>query len=332
MGITSLLAALALSACAAPAVPSAQALLESVLDFPTAAYSGQMTVISYSGRQARAHEVRVAYAPENRYRWEFLSPSGAVERVVVSDGKLEETRLFGPKTRVFVGDPVGSAPRELEGSEERLLLEKNYTVDAADGGELVGRRVRLLRISPKEPGKPRQELWIDAETGIVLQSRRFHPNGSRAAVSRFHRFSVGSPVEPGDFSLSSAAAAAPHGLGPTAEASTSALRGLPPVLAQGPDLPGGFSFDSADTMRIRGRAVSHLRWTDGLVSLSLFVSDRPARPSGDAPLRGAAVRALDADPGSGRVLAWKSKGRHYTLIGDLSPALLEAIRARLGTL
>ncbi|TBR21444.1 hypothetical protein EPO15_10270, partial [bacterium] len=58
--------------------PSAEVLLEALFEYPAVSYRGELSVVSYSGARARAHEARVSYAPVNRYRWEFLTPAGAV--------------------------------------------------------------------------------------------------------------------------------------------------------------------------------------------------------------------------------------------------------------
>lgn len=310
--------------------PSVEALLDAALSYPSASYRGEVGVVSYWGGKARAHEARVEAASGNRYRWEFLAPSGAVERVVVSDGKREEVRVPGRAPEVFVGDAVGEAPRDMDADDERRLLLKNYTLEASGSDSVAGRPVWVLHIEPREKGKPRQELWLDRETRVVLQSRRYHPDGARAAVSRFHRFEAVS-VPDARFELSAEAEGAPrHGLEPTDEESAAVLKRLPAALAASRELPFGFSFDGADEMRLKGTTVSHLRWTDGLVSLSLFVSDRPARASGvKAAAGGGVTRPLEGDPGPGRVLSWKAGGRHYTLMGDLSEQVLRALQARL---
>lgn len=307
-------------------VPSVDTLLETLFQFPAVPYRGEMSVVSYSGRKARAHEARVAYATGNRYRWEFLTPAGTVERVVVSDGAREELRVPG-RAAVLTGDSVGGAPTGLEEGAERRLFLANYSLLSAGAGEVAGRPCWLLRVSPRVKGKPSQELTIDRATGVVLQSRRFHPDGTRAVVSRYHRFEPG-PVDAGEFALSGAAARR-HGLEPTDEESASVLKELPPALAAARRLPFGFEFDGADRLKVGGRTVRHLRWTDGLVSLSLFVSDRPARPAGSPSGGSASLRPLDTDPGPGRVVAWKSGKTHFTLMGDLSEPLLRALQSRL---
>jgi negative regulator of sigma E activity len=284
-------------------------------------------VVSYSGARARAHEARVSYAPVNRYRWEFLTPAGAVERVAVSDGTREELRVPG-RAAVLIGDAVGGAPTGLEDGAERRLFLSNYSLESAGAGDVAGRACWRLRVSPRVKGKPSQELWVDRATGVVLESRRFHPEGTRASVSRYHSFVPGT-VPDADFELSGAAeGAARHGLEPTDEASDAVLKELPPALAKVRQLPFGFAFDGADRLRVGGRTVRHLRWTDGLVSVSLFVSDRPARLTG-ARVEGASLRPVDADPGPGRVLSWKSGKTYYTLMGDLTEPLLKALQARL---
>ncbi|MDE2290530.1 MAG: hypothetical protein KGL53_00500, partial [Elusimicrobia bacterium] len=333
MAAVRLAAALLAALWAAPAraaeAPPVEKLLESVVDFPAVPYRGELRVTAFWGGKERVHDALVAYAPGNKYRWEFLTPGGAVERVAVSDGQREELRLLGRHPRVLVGDPVGAAPREIDGDTEKALLLKNYVL--ASGGEATvsGRPAWVLTITPRERGKPRQELCIDEETGVVLESRRYQPDGQRAEVSRFLSFETG-PARDEDFALSAAAATAPrHGLGPTAESSADVLKHVPPYLANAKELPFGFRFDGADQLRLSGSPVEHLRWTDGLVAVSLFVTDRPVRPSGRPAAGTASVRPLDADTGPARVATWRVRRLHYTLMANVSEPMLKALKAHL---
>ena len=49
------------------------------------------------------------------------------------------------------------------------------------------------------------------------------------------------------------------------------------------ELPGGFAFESADYFDVGKDMVRHLRFTDGLAVLSVFLTDKPVRlPRGSA--------------------------------------------------
>lgn len=324
----SLLVAGALYAAAPAAAPPPEGLLELAIDAPDAAYTGTVTVVAYAGGKAHAHEARVFHAPDNRYRWEFLSPGGQVDRIVVSDGASEEVSFPGRRGSL-VGNAVRGAMKRLEPAREKELLLRNYALESSGPETVAGRPAWLLRVTPRAPGKPRQDLWFDRDTGVILQSRRYHPEGTRAVVSRFIHFDPQGAAPDADFALSTSSAAR-HDLDPQFLGLEDALRYTPPGPRPPAELAGGFVFESADRFTVRGRSVAHLRWTDGLVSLSLFLTDRPVRPPAAAPAAPIEPdHLLESEPGPGRVLSWKQGRRYYTLVGDLSAAELDALRKAL---
>ncbi len=326
--LASLLLAGALHAAAISAAPPPETLLQLAVDAPDVAYAGTVTVVAYAGGKAHAHEARVSHAPDNRYRWEFLSPNGKVDRVVVSDGASEEVRFAG-RRGPLVGNAVRSALKRLEPAREVELLLRNYALESSGPETVAGRPAWLLRVTPRAPGKPRQDLWFDRDTGVILQSRRYHPEGTRAVVSRFIRFDPKAAAPDADYALSSSSALR-HDLDPQFLGLEDALRDTPPGPRPPAELTGGFVFESADRFPVRGRTVAHVRWTDGLVSLSLFLTDRPVRPpaaTAAAPIE--PDHLLESEPGPGRVLSWKQGKRYYTLVADLSAGQLDALRKAL---
>lgn len=317
---------------AAMEAPDAGKLLDEVLSEPKTSYQGHMTVTHWYGKSARAEEVRVFFDPPNRYRWEFLAPDGAPERIVISDGSREQVELVRSRKR-FIGEPVKNYQKLMGDEKEKELLLRNYSAVLAGQDSMAGRSCWILEIVPKEKDKHRQRVWIDQQTGVVMQTRRFRPEGRFTTLSRFVSFEPANDL-PDELFLVGAGSgpAAEHGLDPLAMSREEFRRSFGPSFDPPEELPGGFVFESANALKVRGRNVWHLRYTDGLASLSLFLTDGAVRlPAGGKALETAMMvpGGLPRMYGFGKVLEWSRGSRRYVLIGDADKSWLERIAAKI---
>ena len=268
--------AAALLAVPAAAMPAAEELLQSALASPTISYQGKVMVTQWYGKQTRAEEMRVHFAPPDNIRREYLRPDGGVTRITVSDGEHESVSRGG---KVVVGDAVRSYEKVMPPEREREILLSNYDLLASTTEKVAGRPVWLLTLKPKLEGKAWQSMALDQETKVVLRVKRFLPRRSFASQASFTSFEPNKPQDEALFHLgatTSAAVSAPS-LTPdfmTLEqlaketGRTSRLPGT---------LPGGFVFESADAFKAGTSRVAHARYTDGLTVLSVFETDRPVR-------------------------------------------------------
>jgi len=171
-----LAAALAGAAVGARAaeVPSPEALLDAVLAAPAIPYQGRVMVTQWFGKQTRAEEIRVYVLPPDHVRREFLSPDGAVTRISVSDGDIENVRLVRSGKTVR-GDAARSYDKVLPPEKERELLTANYKLSAGAGEKVAGRPTWKLTLEPKIPGKSWQTFWVDHETTVNPNSTASRP-------------------------------------------------------------------------------------------------------------------------------------------------------------
>ena len=327
-------AALFLSALAASAVsaaaPDPLELLKSVAAGPTTSYEGHVTVIRWFGKRTRAEEANVYFSPPNLYRWEFIAPDGSPERLVVSDGKKEYLSLARQK-KVLSGDAVKSSPKPTEPDREVELMLKNYRLTLSGTEKRAGRAVWVVEISPRVHGKPTQRIWIDQETNVLLESRRFWEKGVFAVLSRYTRFEPKESLPDELFELKTEPGVQvdEHGLDPDYLSFEEMRRATGKTFNFPQALPGGFVFESADFFDVQAQAVRQARYTDGLASLSLFQTNRPVSLPKDA----SPEAALPPHPGdfglasTGHVLRFKRGRLHYTLLGDVSEELLSVIAA-----
>ena len=317
---------------AAAAAPDALTLLDAALTAPEHSYQGHLTVTEWFGKQTRAEEVEVSYSPTNRYRWEFLAPDGSAARVAVSDGSNEQILLVR-QGKAVTGEAVRSSTKLMIPEREKELLLKNYRLSVTGPDMTAGRKTWVLDLQPLVAGKPRQLLWIDAQTDVTLAIKRYLPRKQFAILSRFTHFTIKPSLPEETFRLQLASPSIVSGdMTPDflsideLEKTTGRETDLPEAL------PGGFVFESADYFEVNKDMVRHLRYTDGLAVLSIFLTDRPVRLPPGGTMR------LDprlSPPGSlrlsstGKVFAFKRGSQHYTMMSDVSRDLLESIAARL---
>jgi len=332
-----LVAALLLGAARAFAAPDAVQLLNNVLEPPKTAYRGHLTVTHWFGKNVVFEEVRVLFDLPNVYRWEFLDPDGAtVTRIVRSNGDVEEVENAKTHKR-YLGEPIRNYQRLMGAEKERELLLRNYQLSTDGEGVMAGRPCWILQITPKIADKHSQRVWIDQETGVTLQSRRYRPKGIFTTLSRFVSFE---PVKdlPDDLFALDTSSAVQHGLDPLSMTLEEFKKEYGQEFQPPAELPAGFVFESANHFkardrRERDREIWHLRYTDGLATLSLFLTRAPVqRPSGQvlgAETRVAAGVGLPVMTSAAKVLQWKRGKRHYTLMGDVDRKWLETIAAKI---
>lgn len=320
-----LLPAAAWTASTAP--PAPLELLDAALSAPTVSYHGRMMITEWSGKQTRAEEVEVSYSPTNRYRWEFLRPDGTASRLAISDGTNEQILLINPG-KTINGESVRNATKLMFPEREKELLLKNYRLAVSGPDTVAGRKAWVLTLDPLVAGKPHQQLWFDQNGLVILGIKRYLPKRPFATLSRFTRFELVAALPDELFAINKTSTAAGPGEMVPDFLSIDELEKATGRETDMPDtLPGGFAFESADYFEVGKDTVRHLRYTDGLAVLSLFLTDRPVR----LPADGAGLNARLSPPGSmrissmGKVFSWKRGRQHYTLLSDVSRDLLGRI-------
>ncbi|MBI5247254.1 MAG: hypothetical protein HY923_08735 [Elusimicrobia bacterium] len=322
------LAALLLGA-PARAMPAADELLQQALATPAIQYQGKVMVTQWYGRQTRAEEMHVHFSPPGNIRREFLAPDGRVARVSVSDGEFESVSRDG---KVVVGDAVRSYEKVMTPERERELLLSNYELSVGTADKVAGRPVWLLTLEPKLKGKAWQSMAVDQETKIVLRVKRYLPRRAYASQASFTSFEPGKAQDPALFHLggSTATAIAASALAPDFMTLEQLAKETGRDSRLPKSLPGGFSFESADVVKVGRSRAAHARYTDGLTVLSVFETERPVKlpKSGLLETGTGFPGALSASRG-GKVLKLDAGGRHYILMGDLSKELLADVARAL---
>ena len=286
-------------------------------------------VTQWYGKQTRAEEMRVHFAPPAKIRREFLAPDGRIARVSVSDGENEQVSRDG---KMVTGDAVRSYEKVMTTEREREVLLSNYELLVATADKVAGRPVWLLTLKPKIEGKAWQSMALDQETKVVLRMKRYLPHRSFASQASFTTFEPNKPQDEAlfQFGASTSTAVSAPSLTPDFMTLEQLAKETGRASRLPQSLPGGFVFESADVLKAGRSRVAHARYTDGLTVLSIFETERPVKlpKSGMIETSAGFPGALSASR-AGKVLNLKSGGRHYTLMGDLSRELLADVARAL---
>jgi outer membrane lipoprotein-sorting protein len=268
-------------------------------------YTGIRVVRAWGGKEEKEQRVRVFHLAPNRTRIEYLSP-GPGNILLESGGG----RWFYARDRDRWRSIEWRAPRSHVG-----LLLRNYRVREEGEGTVAGRRVIQLVIEPRHPGNPSKRVWIDPSYRITLKEEVRDYQGRLIAASAFEQFELvrdlpASLFEPPAAAVARAPVAAD--LPPTA---------LPFAPLRPRYLPPGYR-EVRESALNRGPSQGvHLRYTDGLGTISLF---QFRREPGAAPARKFERDGERPSRRSGRSGGRPRLGRqigdlHCRAMGDIDP-------------
>ncbi len=202
------------------------------------------------------------------------------------------------------------------GATESETLSPQYEVTPPRAGTFLNRQV--VRYNVLDEGALRMALTFDDATGALLESETFNLDGSLYCRSRLVTF-LDSAMDTG---LSRSFTVEPEGT-PIEEITDDIERRLPAEIA---------SFRRVAVFEWADRDIVTGHYSDGLFSMTLFVSDRtievPELENQD-PVElatGTYQRAFDV----GKVVyAWRTDDGGYVLVGDLTLDMQEEVLALL---
>jgi outer membrane lipoprotein-sorting protein len=321
-----LAAALPLAARAAPvaqpgAAPAGVNWLTKAVRAPARiGYRATETLVTRSGKDTDRVTVRVVHRAPDDTRREYLSRQGRVERIVSDDGHSHWQYL--PQRKQIIFSPSVRVDRELWQERHLGRLLANYTV--SDGGEAVlgGRPVRALAVAPRSGHHgPSKRLWVDKATGLILKSEVTSADGKTNLSSTLSDLRLEKTIADSEFAPPAHARKQTVIWEHVAVLPLVALRHhwKRPVMVPR-DLPSGYRLESARLLRRGRNTFVHLRYFDGLNTLSLFeepsrVSSGASRQRGRSRARGT-VGTWDFDPPFW-ALTWRERGLKLVLVSDL---------------
>jgi len=265
--------------------------------------------------------------------------SDVIERIVSLDGSGREViRRNGELTAYFPDRRVVLVER---GPEQGLLLtellrldstsSQIYRIGAEPAARVSGRTAHVIAVAPCDDLRYGYRVWIDDSSAMPLKTQLLTSSGHVVEQLVFTELSL--PARIPDAALQAAvmardyrwmrheqepAATAEQGAGDLWEAGT----------WQSSQLPPGFHMTANSRQVLAGaqRVVTHLVFSDGLASVSVFVEPDSGAP-GAPP--GAARPATLTQVGSSTALSTVVDGHRVTAIGEVPPATVRAIAGSL---
>lgn len=309
-------------------------LLPLVLEPPKRAFKGKKLVTTWYGKRSRATEIRVFFKPPGKWRHEILDAAGKVVKTTIQDGTKEW--IVQPGYGVIIERDVKNIRRGSLGRRDlKSLLSDNYVLESLGRREMLGHQATGISLTPKAKVGPRRLLWVDPKSGIVFHRRQSNHRGKLVRESRMVLIELVDDLPDGLFSPPS-----------TSELSIVSEEGRPalkapqevaarefPAKAWQSDLPYGYQLDSVRSISIGEAEILHFRYSNGLSTLSMFVSPHPIDDSDvpSSPLGETEDYDFSAASWAGMVLSWDSKDHYYLLVGDLSRRNLRKIRTFIQT-
>jgi outer membrane lipoprotein-sorting protein len=282
---------------------------------------------------------RVWHRSPDLTRTEVVAPAESLGKVALENGN--GLWLFHPRHQSWRAMPWRS-PKPRPG-----LLLKNYSVQIQRKERVAGRAVIVLRVTSHYPGNPSKIVWVDTKTKMPLRQELFDASGQRVGSVEFREISF-EPSLPANLFTVPAEARIERG-GPMGDQPKPMLGAL---VTEPRYVPPGYLLVRKLSFRRPGMEFVHLRYTDGLNTISLFQERRPGdAPDGpgssEASRRSAAVPRADSPdaprphrhpggpggrmdgPGGdwqqlscGQRLSWTWGDTRYTLVGNISAAEL----------
>ncbi|MDH7602346.1 MAG: sigma-E factor regulatory protein RseB domain-containing protein [Armatimonadota bacterium] len=263
-------------------------------------YRGIKQVIVRSGNgKPLSAKMKVLHIKPDKNRTEYLAPSALAGVVFVrtSRGSCQ----YDPHEKLWKATPHCSVQCDDQVSENLL---RHYLVRLEGTKQIADREAYLVTAFPRHKGEPSHRFWIDKQTYLVVGSETIAGDGT---LLRSYRF-VSLELNPKDVNPSLFDVRA------SIKSSSERNTRLNFRVRKPSYLPVGYKLVDARTSHINGQPCSHLRFSNGVNTISLF-QRRAEKNSGRSAF---VVRATN-------VVSWTKDGMLFTLLGDLSRPELERI-------
>jgi sigma-E factor negative regulatory protein RseB len=205
-----------------------------------------------------------------------------------------------------------------------------YRIESLPATHILGRPARVIAVNPKDQFRFGYRLWLDEKTAMPLKTQLCDSRGQVIEQIFFARLDMPENIPDSDL----APAVRTEGMrwvrqGPSHDSASPALSAY-----RASELPPGFRLTVAGAQTIGGATVpaSHLVYSDGLATVSVFVEAQP--PDARAPGGGTDPSpSAPAEPpmqglarvGSGYAYSTVVQGHQVTAVGEVPAKTVEFI-------
>ena len=315
-------------------------------------YAGKQISITWGPNGCMAHEALIVHQPPSTHLVKPLTLIGGEDgsrRFSEFRRRREEQRGRGRRERFngqmgsrfdrrfFFAQPYH---RWIESMAQKgvELLTQNYTVAYDASEQIAGHDTDLLTIESRFDGRPAKRIWIATDKGVVLRLEELDARGRLQSLSVYTQIDFRPETVAAKLAeLQSTAQAQRRKPPPTEDVNLSeAQEAFDHQLRLPAYLPQGFELQDVNLMRLRPEPTAHLRYTDGLMVLSLFEEFTGKRHDRRRLReRGADVEKIHGEPvhimdrRHIRILRWYQGDMGFTLIGELNRSEMIQIAASL---
>ncbi len=295
-----------------------------------ASYAGVVEVVRIGNRDSEASVYRIEHRAPDLTRRLYTAPSSLAGDAIVSKGDVSFS--IDAKRHRIVETRNDAVDDRLAFNDNYLLLRTNYRAVERGVESFDGRPAIDIALINRYSHRPAMLVRIDRFSKVVLDREEFSPDGALVSEIRFTEIHYTAPIPSSDFELPKAYALVqgPTFAEPSENASLVVRRaGFP---AREPRaLPEGFSPVEASLIDLRGVRTVHLLYSDGIRTVSLFESAKPAMPDMEhlnPQATSVGGRSGEfAELGALEILTWSDGNLSYTLVGELGRAELARIAA-----
>jgi sigma-E factor negative regulatory protein RseB len=202
-----------------------------------------------------------------------------------------------------------------------------YRIESLPDTRVLGRPTHVIAVNPKDQFRFGYRLWLDEKTAMPLKTQLCDSRGQVIEQILFARLDMPDAIADSEL----APAVHTEGMrwvrqGPSQNTASPALSAY-----QASELPPGFhlTVQGAQTIGAATVPASHLVYSDGLATVSVFVEAQPEAPAPGAD----AASAAPADPpmeglarvGSGFAFSTVVQGHQVTAVGEVPAQTVEFI-------
>lgn len=267
-------------------------------------------------RNAQLVAMRIMHAADDKGRRERLTSLNGVTREIIREDNSVTAILPDKEREVIdrrrIAKPFAS--RVLVSIKE---VEKYYALTLGNEDRTAGRQTRVILIAPRDQYRYGYRLWVDQETGLLLQSDLLNEHGEVMEQVMFTDIKLlNTPPVVLPESNRGSKAQNPALSNNTAETDSS--------LWKVNRMPPGFVLTERYHQTHTGYqpGFEHLVYTDGLASVSIFVE----KQTGGTNTSFTGISHMGAVNAYGSML----DGRQVTVVGEVPLATVQLIGSSIG--
>jgi hypothetical protein len=252
-------------------------------------------------------------------RW--LDPPSEKDITIFDDGVW--SKCYFPREKLTKVSRSTTHPRDPKstGRLTRLILH-NYRVTYEGRAPMAGRPCYKIRLTPSHPMSNVVRMWIDVETGALLSLMQETARGETLSVGSFNGVEFPRSVDAGELKKSLPAKAKEVNFSRSEIVRTFAeLKKRAGFDFCAPyAMPGGYEFQHAELLSIKGEPTTCIRYSDGLSEITVCQNraqdQRPAEYRFTQPM---------VDPMGNNMVDYRIGQMNYILVGRCSLSGLMAV-------